>query len=288
MYRRILTAGLLALPLLALAGEKEKAAETGTYKQLDAYTPDDLSWVKRTLKKTPAYKSDKVRYTVWVLGQDRTATMVMAWDESKGPGTGYDTVYLDKNFNGDLTEEGEMLHHPIPPKTGKKAPQVAFDVSGIKDSSGKSYRMYMLMENGRYHWKSGFYTSWPNPANAKRPHSYKVGLLPGNLQIRFSNTLENAPVYRLGGGDAMVLPCTSTGRGKNRKSHTYKPGEHYGTFEAGRQASVNLTVAMCGADLNTQLRFYHSRVGGQLPRIVLRVLQDGTCKEEIPFTGGCG
>jgi len=288
----VLGLALLALGTfagLAHGSEKGKPVETKSgYRQVDTFSAGDFGWVKRSLKKAPAFKSEKARYTIWVLGEGRDAAMVMVWDESAGTGSGYDTLYIDRNFNGDLTEEGEMMRKPVPAQTGKRAPMVAFDVKGIKDTSGKSYRLLMQMQNGKYHWKSGFYTSWPNPANAKRPHTYKVGLLPGNLQIKYANTLAEAPIYRLGGGAAMVLPTKRIVEKRKKRYVTLKPGEHYGTFEAGRQASVSLVISQYGADLNTQLRFYHSKVGGRLPSIMLRVFKDVQFKEDIAFTGGCG
>ena len=289
MICRLLTCCLFALPALLQAGEKDKPIETkGGYKQIDSFNMDDFSWVPRTLKKAPAFKSDKVRYNYWVLGKSRDAAMVMAWDESKGTGTGYDTVYFDKNFNGDLTEEGEKLQHPIPTQTGKKAPTVVYELNGIKDASGKSYRMVMKMNKGKYSWKSGFFISLPNPDNSKRPHGYRVGLLPGNLQIKYANTLKDAPIYRLGSGNAMVLPSKRIMEGRRKKYITLKPGDHYGTFAIGQKAKISLVVAEVGADLSSQLRFHHAKVGRKLPRILLRVLKDGKSLEDIPFRGGCG
>ena len=80
------------------------------FKQVDAFEGlADFSWVPRKLAKAPNFKSEKVRYTIWVLGDGHKSAMVMAWDESGGTGTGYDTLYADRNFNGDLTEPDKRL-----------------------------------------------------------------------------------------------------------------------------------------------------------------------------------
>src|SRR5687767_11831004 len=82
----------------------------------------DLSWVKRQARTLPAFKSEQVRFTWWTLGNNRAAPMLMAWDESAGTGKGYDTLYIDSNLNGDLTEAGECI-----PSTGKQDGMPVFD-----------------------------------------------------------------------------------------------------------------------------------------------------------------
>lgn len=286
MAHRAMLLSLLMLPVALMTGATENAAKVRDgYTPIDSFKPHDLSWVQRSLKKSPDFKSEKVRYTVWVLGEAKDAVMVMAWDESGGTGTGYDTLYIDRNFNGDLTEADEKIHKPTPQKSGKRAPMVGFDVNGIKDASGRTYRLVMQMQNGKYHWKSGFFTTIPGLG---RSGSYKVGLLPGNLQIKYAHTLAEAPIYRLGGGEALLLPTKTTRNGRKRTTTYLKPGDDYGTLVAGRKAGVNLVVSHYGPDLSSQLRFYHGKAGGQPPRVKLRILKDGQFKEDIPFTGGCG
>ena len=68
-----------------------------------------FEWIGRKLAKEPAYKSEKVRYTLWALGEGKKSVMTMVWDESGGTGKGYDTFYFDTNFNGDLTEAAKFV-----------------------------------------------------------------------------------------------------------------------------------------------------------------------------------
>ena len=96
--------------ICALVTMTGAARAAGALPQVESYDfgAKRMEWVARELKKEPAYKSEKVRYSIWVLGDGRKSVMTMAWDESGGTGTGYDTLYVDRNFNGDLTEEGAL------------------------------------------------------------------------------------------------------------------------------------------------------------------------------------
>jgi hypothetical protein len=62
----------------------------------------------RELAKQPAYKSEKPLYVVLPTGGHPEGGIVAALDESGGTGTGYDTLHLDANNNGDLTDDGDV------------------------------------------------------------------------------------------------------------------------------------------------------------------------------------
>lgn len=55
--------------------------------------------------KEPKYISKEPKYAKLLLLNNEE--LVLAFDESKGSGTGYDTVYADVNFNNDLTDSSE-------------------------------------------------------------------------------------------------------------------------------------------------------------------------------------
>src|SRR5437762_1445801 len=73
--------------------------------------PVDLSRIDRTLGKEPAYQS-RPKYCLLVFGPEAKARV---WLVLAG-----DTLYVDKNGNGDLTEEGER--HPAPAFTPSDHP----------------------------------------------------------------------------------------------------------------------------------------------------------------------
>ena len=102
-------AGVLsAASAITWLGGAHAAEPKVVFKQVTEPTAcDDYSWVPRTIAKAPQFKSDNVRYNIWVLGDGKKSVMTMAWDESGGTGTGYDTLYVDRNFNLDLTRGPE-------------------------------------------------------------------------------------------------------------------------------------------------------------------------------------
>lgn len=238
----------------------------GAYKRIDAYKgPDQFSWIKRDGYKLPELKSQKARYTFWVLGNGQKSAMLMVWDESQGTDKGFDTVYFDQNFNGDLTETGERYRADL--KEGS-----TFKTADIKEADGaRTFSIKYVREKDNFGWPSDFNTGGPEGG-------YRVGLLPGNLKIQWSNGLKTAPAYRLGGGEPLVIA-----NGK-------KPGEALGSWSAGSMAGVALSTSIDGDSEKNRLLFYHSKVpGAGEPKMMLRVLDaKSAAAEDIPFAGGCG
>jgi hypothetical protein len=66
-------------------------------------TAADLSKIDRTIKKEPAYKN-KPKYCLLVFGPQAEHRVWLVLDG--------DSLYVDKNGNGDLTEEGECIKAP--------------------------------------------------------------------------------------------------------------------------------------------------------------------------------
>ncbi len=233
---------------------------------MQKYTMEDFSWIERTLKKEPEYKS-KARYTLWVLGDDNKSVMPMAWDEST-PGKGYDTLYLDLNYNGDLTEPNEKFFGPVHPHNAKLK---FFDIKGIKAKEGADTFNFKIVldENSQTVYDTGYSRTAPYG-------DYWVSVLPSREPLRWSNDIKSAPVHRFG-GQAVVLV-----EGK-------QPGESLGKLEAGRMAGFNTTVAHVGDKIDNRINFMESKlpVYGQSIAF-LRVLdKDNVFKEDLPFTKGC-
>src|SRR5439155_8913144 len=61
----------------------------------------DLAKIDRTILKEPAYKSKSVKYCLLVFGPEAKTRVWLVLDG--------DTLYVDRNGNGDLTEEGERV-----------------------------------------------------------------------------------------------------------------------------------------------------------------------------------
>lgn len=254
--------GVLILSAAMLAGGAEPKV---TYQQVtNAPACDDYSWVPRQLVKAPAFKSEKVRYNIWVLGDGKKSVMTMAWDESGGTGTGYDTLYVDRNFNLDLTEENEKL--PMTKHEGN--PKHRFPpLDGIKEADGDKTFNFKLVG-----WYGDYTIGYPSQYTATWPGGSLVGgPLPGDVRLMWSmNGLAAAPIYRLGGQYVWFL---------NDKL----AGEDMGTWTAGETVTVMWYAALLGDRRNVQLR---NPANNKFT--ILRVLDpSGAVVEDIPFSGHC-
>jgi hypothetical protein len=239
---------------------KQAAVE---YTRIDKpYELIDYSWVPRALKKAPDLKSDKPHYTLMVIGtgeEMKKSVMAMILDESEGPGKGYDVLYADRNFNGDLTEPDERLTVNADswrqPKT--------FIAFKVKDAEGKREYEFFIKLNS----KAGVLGEWPSSYTV--PGLYSVGALPGNVTLTCSGDLQTAPVYRLGGPLCQFL----NGR---------QPGSLLGTNQAGNVLAFGMHCSVPGDTWKAQL------VAASTLPTDLRVLgKDGKTIEEIPIGGRC-
>ena len=271
---RTVRSGIKGLtPMLALAWAPgiAEAAETVTLyqpipEQSGPYKLTDFSAVKRVLTKEPAYTS-KPRYTLWVLGENLNNALPMVWDESV-TGKGYDTLYLDLNYDGDLTEAAEKFSASALTKDKQRS----FKVSGIKAKVGPDTFAFNIWLNEKNE------AVYPSSYGRKAAFAeYSVSDLPDRKPLAWGDDLKAAPVHQFG-GQAVLLAD-----GK-------QPGESIGRFEAGTTVQFWTTIAHVGDRLDNRLCFASSKVPsyGGPPFSFLRVLRpDGTVAEEVPFKPGC-
>lgn len=265
----------IAPPLFA--AESAPAVRMGTVPQVRSWEAEDFGWLSRKAAKLPEFKSEKPRFTWWALGAGKKSAALMVWDESGGTGTGHDVLYFDRDFDGDLTEEGELIAAEPAAKHVYRGGGDAYIVKDVAEADGKAVFNLMFIRNpkGKDHWQSSFGFSMPDPAGAAKPVGYSCGTLPGDLQIAWGDAPESAPVYRLGGPPVMTLG----GR---------FPGQSAGTCKAGAEFSVGPVKAVMGSGSTVQLRFFHASGPGGSPLVNLRVKSaNGDIAEQIPFTGFC-
>jgi hypothetical protein len=84
----------------------------------------DLSRIDRTIAKEPTYKAEKPRYCLLVFGPE---AKFRAWLVQDG-----DVLYVDRNGNGDLTEDGERIE-----KAQSDAGNRRWDVGDLTDGELK-------------------------------------------------------------------------------------------------------------------------------------------------------
>ena len=58
--------------------------------------------------KEPTYASERPLYAAVALDERANKILMLVFDESKGAGKGYDTIYADLNFNSDLTDDAAI------------------------------------------------------------------------------------------------------------------------------------------------------------------------------------
>lgn len=110
--------GLAVLGWLGRARAEPPArrAEASAVREMpcpDAPPRFDYTKIRRDLQ-GPRYGSGKPLYRFFALGPEGKTVIAMVADESGGTGTGVDTVYVDLNANGDITEAGERFAVPGP------------------------------------------------------------------------------------------------------------------------------------------------------------------------------
>jgi hypothetical protein len=134
----------------------------------------DLSQINRTIHKEPSY-AGKPQYCLLVFGPDAKTRVWLVRDG--------DTLYVDRNGNGDLTEKGERL-------VGTHQPDgVKWQIGDIMEADGRTRHTDL---RGRF--RRGFFVL--SLRTAEGIHQ-EVGNEMGRL--RFADGAQDAPVVHLAG-----------------------------------------------------------------------------------------
>jgi hypothetical protein len=104
----------------------------------------DLTRIDRTIAKEPAYQSKSPSYGLLVFGPEAKSRTWVVLDG--------DVLYVDRNCNGDLTEDGERLVIKNPKRNrDKKKPGTSSAVDSvsvvIKDRDGAKHRLTFRLTN---------------------------------------------------------------------------------------------------------------------------------------------
>jgi len=251
-------------------------APDGEYKAIDKTEAVDFKWVPRTLKKAPDLKSAKPRYVVVVLGEGRQSSVALVFDESKGTGTGYDTLYADTNYNGDLTDAGEKFT----PTANK------FDLGTLKDADGESsFTLAISLLDGTDLKATCLATVKTSKGSFTTETCFHYT---GGLHTVAD--LKSAPVYHLHGDVVpIVIPPYQKG---------VVAGAHLGPYRVGDAITLGFQVSILGSnlvgnDLANRFDFFWAGFpapkGESSPSARLRVKdKDNRLIEELSFTGGGG
>ena len=144
----------------------------------------DLAKVDRTLKKEPAYQSKAPKYCLLVFGPQAKTRVWLVLDG--------DTLYIDRNGNGDLTEQGECIK--------KKGALGQFMAGEIVDADGKTRHTNVMVV---HQTEEGFTFTFVTAMVAGK-HMFMAGL--DSLgTLRFADRPQDAPVIHFGGELRMGL-----------------------------------------------------------------------------------
>jgi hypothetical protein len=163
--------------------------------------------IDRSIAKEPSYQSGAPKYGLLTLGRAGKTHVWLVFDsvpDPLRPGGNEDYLYVDRNGNGDLTEEGErvaatVLKRKIFSSIGKNGfydqTLLEFPVGEIKDGEGTIYKDVKVMVQ----WFSGrdrpctIYASPPGRGTERTEFH----------QLVFATSPQDAPVLRFGGALTM-------------------------------------------------------------------------------------
>jgi hypothetical protein len=198
----------------------------------------DHTKIDRTIKKEPEY-GGKPAYRFWACGPEGKQIIAMVADESKGAGTGVDTLYVDFNANRDLTDEGEKFSPKKTVKMNLKArgmkPGWVTVNFGWANSTFEKKKINVNDPKFEYYMKGFggfFYVEVRLKDKSWWTHSRFSDHMP------WGTTRENAPVFRLGGEDWMMGNDRFIVRGRRSKD-TLK-------IDIGRKVTPGMNIRLNG------------------------------------------
>jgi hypothetical protein len=220
---RGLPQALATVVLFALGGVPTRAADF-----------PDLSKVDRSLRKEPAYTSDRPLYGLAAFGPKAEKSVWMVLDRSKPGGERYDVLHIDLNADGDLTGSGERL---------TLAPSGRFEVGDYQDpATGARHTEFGVRVSGQeptvmlsLHWRGdlkfgGGYPQDPEKGYlrfAPKPADAPVVWVHGDAPFRFQHWCSGR--LAIGAADDFKVFLGQPGRGPSTfagaQQHFLPPGE---------------------------------------------------------------
>jgi hypothetical protein len=220
----------------------------------------DLTKVDRLLKKEPVYQSKAPKYCLLVFGPEAKTRTWLVLDG--------DTLYIDRNGNGDLTEKGARVKGEIRANASKRVAD--FLAGEVLDTDGKTKHTnlsvrQLTLANG----KAG-HTFVSATVAGKHTYSVAMDLLLGQ---QFAARPDDAPVLHFGGPLRMELAfpeCEELVRGEEIYAMVGTPGLGKGTFASLMHETVPADVHPVA-----EFEFPNRKPGG--PVVKLKVLIKDRC-----------
>ncbi len=170
----------------------------------------DLTKIDRTIAKEPAYKS-KPAYCLLVFGPEAKTRVWLVRDG--------DVLYVDRNGNGDLTEDGERV-------VSEGGPAPVFEAGDIAEADGRVKHTQLLL---RFYDddQRGIWTSLQMSIEGKGLQAASMG----EQSLRFAARPEDAPVVHFNGPlTVRLVTRTGAGAGEHFFAEIGTPGLGPGTY----------------------------------------------------------
>lgn len=171
--------------------------------------PADLSRIDRAPGRQPIYQSDAAQYCLLVFGPQAKTRVWLAVDG--------DTLYVDRNGNGDLTDAGEAV-------AGSK---YGFDIGTLVEPDGRTRHTSLVLERSREYFRITI--------DLHRLGTHYVGYDRAD-RLRFAGRPEEAPIVHFGGPLTMRFyrqpPRLVPGKRSRVNVSIGTPGLGSGTFAA--------------------------------------------------------
>jgi hypothetical protein len=187
----------------------------------------DLSRIDRSIKKEPAYQTKKQRYCLLAFGPGADHRIWLVLDG--------DTLYVDRNGNGDLTEAGESTKPERTDSDPASFRQITIFGPDCKTEEKLDFALYGWFDykNGKntseigpavhVRWKNRMFGSWGDETGnctwAVRPQEAPILLIGGPLQMGFEIPAKHALTRNEKGVFELFVGVGTRGLGKGSFVH---------------------------------------------------------------------
>jgi hypothetical protein len=171
----------------------------------------DLTKIDRTIRKEPAYRGQP-RYALLVLGPKAEQRMWLVIDG--------ETLYIDRNGNGDLTEKGEQVmgQHPASPDI------LEFRAGPFVEADGKTKHSDLIV----YQYFAQQYGHLVNTVAVMDVHGVRGQTTNAEDDCAFAEAARDAPIIHINGPLTLMLHSVwveyDNGNGKKLKEYSSSTG----------------------------------------------------------------
>tara|TARA_R110002096_G_scaffold52659_3_gene137556 strand:+ start:1141 stop:2022 length:882 start_codon:yes stop_codon:yes gene_type:complete len=171
-------------PTLAVA---QRVAERAT-----DFVPLDYTKVDRTIKKLPPFVAEPL-HALFVFGEKGQVRMWAVLDKSTAELPYYDTLYFDKNANGDLTDPGERITTKFDEKRARAGVAISLKINKLPIPGTDLVHEGFLISTVRKTGRTGIWFRMKWDGHTEMSGGY--GLRGSNV-TNWTKSKDSAPILR--------------------------------------------------------------------------------------------